>query len=154
MALWCFCSLHIFRNGETRNFNFLVKFDLESHNRFPPPPPPHQKKKLDFNQGILHLWSKFGYCSEWMTDTGNDNTQRPKLASSNKTRSGWLQSSLGSPLLGEKYTQSKVKVMAGVIGQSHYYRLSSYSGFNNLKLVDKMCENEIDPVNIFITMTS
>ena len=51
------------------------------------------------NQGLLHLWSKFGDPSlngwwviartnSWLTDTqthaGNDNTRRPKLASGNK----------------------------------------------------------------------
>ena len=52
------------------------------------------------NQGLLHLWSKFGdpslnswwiiaRTSSWLTDTqththaGNDNTRRPKLASGN-----------------------------------------------------------------------
>ena len=54
----------------------------------------------DLNQGLLHLWSKFGdpswngwwviaRTSSWLkhgrthrqTDTGNDNTRRPKLAS-------------------------------------------------------------------------
>ena len=54
----------------------------------------------DLNQGILHLWSKFGdpglnrwwvimWTSSWLThrptgtqtDTGNDNIRRPKLAS-------------------------------------------------------------------------
>ena len=57
----------------------------------------------DLNQGILHLWSKFGdpswngwwviaRTSSWLThgrthrqtDAGNDNTRRPKLASGTK----------------------------------------------------------------------
>ena len=59
----------------------------------------------DLNQGLLHLWSKFGdpslngwwiiaRTSSWLTDpqththththAGNDNTRRPKLASGNK----------------------------------------------------------------------
>ena len=56
------------------------------------------KNNRDLNQGILHIWSKFGdsslngwwviaRTSSWLTDTqththaGNDNTRRPKLAS-------------------------------------------------------------------------
>ena len=43
----------------------------------------------DLNQGLLHFWSQFGDPSKWLThkhtdrhtDAGNDNTQRPKLAS-------------------------------------------------------------------------
>ena len=65
------------------------------------------KNKKDINQGLLHLWSKFGAPSlngwwviartnTWLphmqtdgrthrqTDAGNDNTRRPKLASGEK----------------------------------------------------------------------
>ena len=62
------------------------------------------KNNRDLNQGLLHLWSKFGdsslngwwvtaRTSWWLTDrhththththAGNDNTRRPKLASGN-----------------------------------------------------------------------
>ena len=56
---------------------------------------------MDLNQGVLHLLSKFGgsklnrwwvimQTSWWLTDTqtdaGDDNTQRPKLASGKKTQ--------------------------------------------------------------------
>ena len=51
----------------------------------------------DLNQGVLHLWSKFGdpslngwwviartnLVTDGRTDRGNDNTRRPKLASGN-----------------------------------------------------------------------
>ena len=58
----------------------------------------------DLNQGLLHLWSKFGDPSlngwwviartnlvtdgltDGRTDAGNDNTRRPKLASGNKSK--------------------------------------------------------------------
>ena len=36
------------------NFDFEVKFDLEGQGQSPP------KTNSDLNQGILHLWSKFG----------------------------------------------------------------------------------------------
>ena len=70
------------------------------------------KNNKDLNQGLLHLWSKFGdpslngwwviaRTSLWMThgrmdtqkDAGNDNTRRPKLASgNNKNTCGCLNS--------------------------------------------------------------
>ena len=40
------------RNGV--NFDFEVKFDLEGQDQSPP------QKIRDLNQGLLHLWSKFG----------------------------------------------------------------------------------------------
>ena len=41
------------------NFDFEVKFDLEGQGQSPPPPP-KKKNNRDLNQGLLHLWSKFG----------------------------------------------------------------------------------------------
>ena len=80
------------------NFDFEVKFDLEVQGQSPP------KTIRDLNQGLLHLWCKFGdpslnWCwviartSKWLphgrtdtqTDAGNDNTRRPKLASGKNT---------------------------------------------------------------------
>ena len=71
-----------------------VKFDLEGQDQSP-------QNNRDLNQGVLHLWSKFGDCNfdelscgqarywhmhktVWhthtdMTDTSNDNTQRPHV---------------------------------------------------------------------------
>ena len=79
------------------NFDFGVKFDLEDQGQSPPPPPPNNR---DLNQGLLHLWSKFGdpswngwwviaRTSSWLThgrthtqtEASNDNTRKPKLAS-------------------------------------------------------------------------
>ena len=76
------------------NFDFEVKFDLEGQCQSPP------KNNRVLNQGLSHLWSKFGDpCLNWwwviartsswlthgrtdtQTDAGNDNTRRPKLAS-------------------------------------------------------------------------
>ena len=80
------------RNGV--NFDFEVKFDLEGQGQSPP------QNNRDLNQGLWHLGSKCGdpslngwwviaRTSKWLphtrmdtqTDTGNDNTRRPKLAS-------------------------------------------------------------------------
>ena len=83
-----------------------VKFDLEGQGQLPP------LNNRDLNQGVLHLWSKFGdpslngsrviaRTSKWLThrqtdrqththtDAGNDNTRRPKLASG-KNESGTM----------------------------------------------------------------
>ena len=46
--LWC---------GQAQNevkFDFQVKFDIEGRGRSSP------KNNRDLNQGVLHLWSKFG----------------------------------------------------------------------------------------------
>ena len=90
------------RQNSTFKFNFILKVKVDT----PPPPPPKkkQKKKTEFNQGILHLCSKFGdssfngrwvimWTSKWLihrhTDAGDDNTRRPKLASGkNSTERG------------------------------------------------------------------
>ena len=84
------------QNGVT--FDFEVKFDFEGQGQSPP------QNNRNLNQGLLHLWSKFGDPSlngwwviartskrlphtwtDGRTDTqtyaGNDNTRRPKLAS-------------------------------------------------------------------------
>ena len=84
------------------NLDFQAQFDLEDHCQSTP------QNNRDLNQGLLHLWSKFGdpslngwwiiaRTSSWLTDTqththththtraGNDNTRRPKLASGKKT---------------------------------------------------------------------
>ena len=72
------------------NLTLKVKVDCPQNNR-------------DLNQGLLHLWFKFGdpslnwsqviaRTSKWLlhtqthtqTDAGNDNTRRPKLASGKK----------------------------------------------------------------------
>ena len=78
-------------------FWYQVKFDLKGQSQLP------QKNNRDLNQGLLHLWSKFGdpnlngsrvivRTSKWLThrlththtdthtDAGDDNTRRPKLA--------------------------------------------------------------------------
>ena len=82
--------------GQAQNevkFDFQVRFDLEGQG-----PSPQNNRNL--NQGLLHLYTKFGYSSltgwwvivrtnKWLihtrtnrhTDAGNDNTRRPKLAS-------------------------------------------------------------------------
>ena len=61
--LWCGQA----QNGV--NFDFHIKFDLEGQDRLPPHPPhpphtptptPTHPNNRDLNQGILHLWSKFG----------------------------------------------------------------------------------------------
>ena len=75
------------------NFDFEVKFDLEGQGQ-------STQNNRDLDQGLLHLWSKFGdpsWHGWWViartssrlthgrthtqTDAGNDNTRRPKLAS-------------------------------------------------------------------------
>ena len=103
------------QNGE--NFDFEVKFDLEGEGQSPPPPPKKNKKKTnnrDLNEGLLHLWSKFGDPSlnQWRVitwtnlvtdgrkDEGNDNTQRSKLASGkNLWRSPWFTNFMQSKCL-------------------------------------------------------
>ena len=100
VVIWWLC---ISSSGETRKFHFLSQIcpwrsrSIASQNN------------MDLNQGLLHLWSKFGdpslngfqviaQTSKWLphtrtgrwtvtkTDAGNDNTRRPKLASGKKTK--------------------------------------------------------------------
>ena len=82
----------------------------------------------DLNQGLLHLWSKFGdpslkgwwviaQTNSWITDTqthihthaGNDNTRRPKLAS------------------GKKYTTLFTTILNGSIDCTYHHL--NYSSF-------------------------
>ena len=88
--LWCGQA----QNGV--NFDFDLKFDLEVQSWLP------SQNNRDLNQGVLHLWSKFGdpslngwwviartnFVTDGRTDRGNDNTRKPKLASGKKT--AWL----------------------------------------------------------------
>ena len=87
-------------HGQAQNgVNFDLEFNLTLKVKFN-----HPQNNRDLNQGLLHLWSKFGDPSLngwWViartskclphtqtdgrthrqTDAGNDNTRRPKLAS-------------------------------------------------------------------------
>ena len=89
--------LYISSSGENRKFDFLSQILPWRSKSIAP------QNNRDLNQGILHLWSKFGDPSLngwWViertnlvtdgetdgrtggrTDAGNDNTRRPKLAS-------------------------------------------------------------------------
>ena len=114
------------RKSDANKQDFENKFNLTCHAQSTPkttgiltkvlstsgqgqsPPPPKKKNKQnnrDLNQGLLHLWPKFGApswngswviarTSSWLTharththtqtDAGNDNTRRPILASGKK----------------------------------------------------------------------
>ena len=66
VVIWWLC---ISSSGVTRKFDIWSQiWPWSSSSIAPPPPPPPEKKTKktnikDPNQGILHLWSKFGYPS-------------------------------------------------------------------------------------------
>ena len=71
------------------NFEFQVKFDLEGHGQLPPNTIGILTKVFCFSGPnlVILAWTGdellCGQASDWYThtDTGNDNTRRPKLAS-------------------------------------------------------------------------
>ena len=83
------------------NFEFEVKFDLEGQGQLPPKTIGILTKVFCFSGPHLMIlaWTgdelSCGQASDWYThtDTGNDNTQRPKLASGKNYFSYYLLSS-------------------------------------------------------------
>ena len=91
--LWCGQA----KNGV--NFDFDLKFDLEGHGRLPLKTI-GTLTKVFFIFGtnlVILAWTgdelsrgQTWWRTDWRTDAGNNNTQRPKLASGNKTGFDWL----------------------------------------------------------------
>ena len=90
------------------------------------------QNNIDLNQGILHLWSKFGdprlngwrviARTSWglthtyghtQTDAGNDNTRRPKLASGKKGE-------ISCFVLAKVYCLMPFVLKERVVGKSHW----------------------------------
>ena len=97
------------QNGVNLDFKFNLTWPWRSGSIIP-------RNNRDLNQGLLHLWSRFGdsslngwwvvaWTSWWLTDTkthiqththtGNDNTRRSKLASGKKWRHPLLWQIIG-----------------------------------------------------------
>ena len=132
-------------SGDEVKFDFQVKFDLEGQGRSPP----KIINNKHLNQGVLHLWSKFGdsslngwwvivRTSKWLihthrhmdrhTDAGDDNTQRPKLASGKKHQSCTLFLGYTAPFFikhfQEMYTYINIKTHNLNLTECIYFMLT------------------------------